>query len=146
MKKSFFIAVLALVFGVVFAKADNDRVITKDKLPAAAQNFVKEYFAKNKVSYVKEERDFLEKNYEIVFTDGTKVEFLKNGKWKEVDCRYSEVPAGIVPEAIRNYVAEHYPGEKILQIDRDRNDYELRLSNRLELTFDKNYNIIDIDD
>lgn len=146
MKKSFFIAVLALVFGVVFAKADNDRVITKDKLPAAAQNFVKEYFAKNKVSYVKEERDFLEKNFEIVFTDGTKVEFLKNGKWKEVDCRYSEVPAGIVPEAIRNYVAEHYPGEKILQIDRDRNDYELRLSNRLELTFDKNYNIIDIDD
>lgn len=146
MKKSFFIAILALVFGVVFAKADNDRVITKDKLPVSAQNFITEFFPKNKISYVKEERDFIEKNYEIVFTDGAKVEFLKNGKWKEVDCRYSEVPAGIVPVAIRNYVTEHYPGEKILQIDRDRNDYEIRLSNRLELTFDKNYNIIDIDD
>ena len=44
------------------------------------------------------------------------------------------------------YVKENYPDVKVLMIERDRNDYELKLSNRLELTFDTKYNIIDIDD
>ena len=146
MKRNVFIAMMVLFFGVLAAKADNDRVVSKDKLPVAAAKFLADNFVNNKISYVKEERDFLEKNFEVVFTDGSKIEFLRNGEWKEVDCRYSEVPASIVPELIRKYVKEHYPAEKILQIDRDRHDYEIRLSNRLELTFDKNYNIIDIDD
>ena len=146
MKRNVFIAMMVLFFGVLAAKADNDRVVSKDKLPVAAAKFLADNFANNKISYVKEERDFLEKNFEVVFTDGSKIEFLRNGEWKEVDCRYSEVPASIVPELKKKYVKAHYPAEKILQIDRDRHDYEIRLSNRLELTFDKNYNIIDIDD
>ncbi len=146
MKKILVAVIAVFALGIFSAKADNDRVITKEKLPASSQQFINEYFANNKISYVKEERDFLEKNYEVVFTDGTKLEFMRNGDWTDVDCRYSEVPAAIVPEQIRKYVQNNYAGEKILQIDRDRNDYELRLSNRLELTFDKNYNIIDIDD
>ena len=146
MKKIFAMAVILLAFGATVAKADSDRVITKDKLPVVAQQFINENFANMKISYVKEERDFLEKNYEVVFTDGTKIEFMRNGDWKEVDCRYSQVPEPIIPGQIIKYVNEHYAGERILQIDRDRNDYEVRLSNRLELTFDKKFNIIDIDD
>ena len=134
------------MLGIGAAKADNDRVIPKEKLPAAAQKFVAEHFGKLKISYVKEERDLLERNYEVVFTDGTKVEFLRNGEWKEIDCRYSEVPEVAIPEQIKKYIGENYPDEKVLQIDRDRHDYEVKLSNRLELTFDLKFNLIDIDD
>ncbi len=146
MKRNVLIAIAVLFFGVLTVKADNDRAISKDKLPMTAAKFIADNFANNKISYVKEERDFLEKKFEVVFTDGSKIEFYRNGTWKEIDCRYSEVPAAIVPEQIKNYVKEHYPNEKILQIDQDRHDYEVRLSNRLELTFDKNFNVIDIDD
>lgn len=146
MKRIILFAVSVLVLGLSAAKADNDRVITKEKLPAAAQRFVNEHFGSLKISYVKEERDLFERNYEVVFTDGTKVEFLRNGNWKEVDCRYGEVPAVLVPEPVRKYISENYPNEKVLRIDRDRHDYEVKLSNRLELTFDRNFNIIDIDD
>ena len=90
MKRNVFIAMMVLFFGVLAAKADNDRVVSKDKLPVAAAKFLADNFANNKISYVKEERDFLEKNFEVVFTDGSKIEFLRNGEWKEVDCRYSE--------------------------------------------------------
>lgn len=146
MRKILFITVLFLTLGSVAVKADNDKLITKEKLPAAAQKFVTNHFAALKISYVKEERDLFERNYEVVFTDGSKVEFLRNGDWKEIDCRYSEVPSVVVPDQIKKYVSENYPDAKILQIDRDRHDYEVKLSNRLELTFDRNYNIIDIDD
>ena len=146
MKRILLFAFSVLVLGLSAAKADNDRVITKEKLPAAAQKFVNEHFGSLKISYVKEERDLFERNYEVVFTDGTKVEFRRNGNWKEIDCRYGEVPAVLVPEPIRKYISENYSNEKVLRIDRDRHDYEVKLSNRLELTFDLNFNIIDIDD
>ena len=44
------------------------------------------------------------------------------------------------------YVKDNYPDVKVFLIERDRNNYELKLSNRLELTFDSKFNIIDIDD
>lgn len=146
MKKLFLLVLALFSLSVVNVKADNDRVITKEQLPAASQKFIATYFGGLKISYVKEERDLLNKNYEVVFADGTKLEFLRNGDWKEVDCRYSQVPADIIPAQIKKYVNEHYAGEKILQIDRDHNDYEVKISNRLELTFDKKFNIVDIDD
>ena len=65
---------------------------------------------------------------------------------KEVKCRQSEVPAQIIPEAIRNYVKENYPDTRILQIELDKKEYEIRLSNRLEITFDSKMRVIDIDD
>lgn len=146
MRKILLVAFVFLSFGVLAAKADNDRVITKEKLPLASQQFISENFGNLKISYVKEERDFLERSYEVVFTNGTKIEFIRNGDWKEVDCRYSNVPAEIIPERIAKYVSEHYSDAQILQIERSRSDYEVRLSNKLELTFDKKFNIIDIDD
>ena len=145
--RKFMLATFVLIsFVFITAKADNDRVIKKEKLPVTAQKFISTHFPGIKISYVKEERDFMEKNYEVVFTDGSKIEFSRRGEWKEVDCRYTEVPSAIVPDQIEKYISEHYHNEKVLQIDRNHNSYEVRLSNRLELTFDKNYNITDIDD
>lgn len=140
--------VLATVFslGVFNASADNDKIIAKEALPADAQAFINTHFAGSKVSYAKLERDLFEQSYEVVFTDGVKLEFSRKGAWKDVDCRYGEVPSAIVPQAIRDYVKANYPDAKILKIERNSRDYDVKLSNRLELTFDKRYNIIDIDD
>lgn len=146
MKKLFFIA-FALVFAFSTVKADErDRIITKEQLPAAAQQLIAKHFGELKISLVKEDRELVASNYEVVFADGTKLEFTRDGKWKEIDCRKNGVPAELVPQKINDFVANRYPEAKILQIDRDRNDYEVKLSNGLELTFDKKFNLVDIDD
>ena len=69
-----------------------------------------------------------------------------DGEWKEVECKYSTVPTAIIPVQIASYVSQNYPDTQIVQIDRDKRDYEVKLTNRLELTFDLNFNLIDIDD
>ena len=138
--------ILAFSTGVAVVNADNDRVVTKNALPAKAQAFIAEYFAGKDIVAAKEEREFRVNSFEVLLTDGVKLEFYKNGTWKEVDCRRSSVPAAIVPAQITQYVNSNYPNVNIQQIERDRVDYELRLSNRLELTFDTKFNIIDIDD
>ena len=59
-------------------------------------------------------------------------------------CRFAAVPDGIVPPQIVTYVGDIYPDAKILEIDRDKRDIELKLDIRVELAFDLQYNIIDI--
>ncbi len=145
MKKIIIIALAVFSLGILTANADNDRLIVKENLPKKAQLFIDSNFKNSKITYVKDERDFLERSYEVLFADGTKVEFDRNGEWKEVDCRRSSVPTAIVPAKILNYVNNSYPGVKVIQIERDRIDYEVKLSNNLELTFNKKFNIIDID-
>ena len=146
MKKILVIILAVFSLGVVTAKADNDRVITKDALPAKAQQFVNAHFASVKISYIKEDRDIFDHNYEIVFADGSKVEFGRKGDWVDVDCRYNSVPQAIVPAAIQTYVKSNFPDVKIIEIERKRGNHEVKLSNKLELVFDKNLKIKGIDD
>lgn len=146
MKKLMILAVALLALGTTAVSADNDRPINVNQLPKTAQQFISQHFPNEKISFAKVERDFLEIKYEVVFTNSTKIEFLKNGQWKEVDCKFSKVPAAIVPQQIASFVTQNYPDISIIQIDRDKRDYEIKLSNGLELTFDLKFNLIDIDD
>lgn len=145
MKKILFVFAAMMMFAGI-ASADNDRIVPYENLPAKAQEFVKKYFPSEKVSYVKEEADFMELSYEVVFVQGTKVEFTGQGEWKEVDCRYSTLNEELVPEQIRAYVKQNFPDAKFVKIEKGYRDYEVKLTNRLELTFDMNFNLVDIDD
>ena len=142
------ILALAAIFsiGVFSASADNDKIINKSQLPAQAQQFINEHFNGIDLSYAKEERDILKKSFEVRLANGAKIEFSDKGVWEEVDCQFSEVPAAIIPVAIKNYIDENFAGEKVISIERNRLNYEVKLSNRLELKFDKEFNIYDIDD
>ena len=145
MKKIIFVlASIMMTAGI--ASADNDRIIAFDQLPAKAREFVKQYFPSEKVSYVKEESDFMELSYEVVFAQGTKVEFSGQGEWKEVDCRYSTLNEKLVPAQIRDYVSKNFPNTKFVKIEKGYRGYEVKLTNRLELTFDAEYRLVDIDD
>ena len=141
-----FLLTLVFSLGVVSAFGFNDKVISKNQLPAQAQSFLNENFADVKISYAKQETDFIERSYEVVLADGTKLEFTKKGNWKEVDCRYSEVPSAIVPAPIKNFINENYSDSRVLKIERDSRGYEVKLSNKLELKFNNDFKIVDIDD
>ena len=119
---------------------------TVGKHPEKAPQLIRQHIDNEKVSLAKSDRDFLEVTYEVIFTSGMKVEFTKDGQWKEVDSRYASVPKGIVPVQITKKVQELYPEATIRQIDRDSRDYEVKLSNGLELTIDLKLTLDDIDD
>lgn len=144
MKRMMFI--LACVFTLVItSKADNYQPITRSQLPQKAQTFLDAHFADSKISLTRKEIDVTELNYDVIFTDGCKVEFDRKGNWTEVDCINHPLPAGIVPEAIERVVKAHYPDAKVVKIERDRREYDVKLSNRVELTFNKKLQLIDID-
>ena len=147
MKKLILAALAVFALGTFTVRADNGKAVSFEQLPQSAQQFVKKYFGKEKVALVKEERNFLgTEEYDVMFLSNIKVEFDKSGEWKEVDCNHTAVPEGIVPVQIAAKAKELYPQAIILEISRDSREYEVKLSNRMELTFDLKFNLIDIDD
>ncbi|MBP5391525.1 MAG: PepSY-like domain-containing protein [Bacteroidales bacterium] len=138
------LAVVAFLFVSVFCYADG-RVIPINQLPAAAQTFIKTHFADKTAAYAEKDRDHGIK-YEVKFTDGTEIDFNSKGEWDKVDCKYSAVPAALVPAAIATYVQTNFAGALITKIDKEHYGYEIELSTDLELKFDRNGNLMYIDD
>lgn len=142
MKQCLF-ALLAFVLTVCMpAKADNDRVITFEQLPAQAQAMLKQHFADKVPLIVSVDWD----DYKVMYQSGERVEFDKKGNWKELDCRVSAVPTALIPEPIKVSVKTTFPGAVIIKLDRDRRGYDVKLNNGMELEFNKNFQVIDIDD
>jgi len=125
--------------------ADNDRPVTISQLPAPAQLIVRKHFGKLKVAMAKMESGLLGTNYDVVFTNGTKVEFDRHGDWTEVKCKDAAVPAALVPAAISLYVKNHYPNTHIVKVEKDKRKYEVDLSNGVEVTFNTRFQVTDID-
>ena len=123
----------------------SDRIIPSEKLPAAAQSFLKEYFPDSPISYVKKEAD-LTPTYEVVLQNGTEIEFNKKGEWDNIDCKRLAVPAALIPAAISEYVNANFPGQSIVKIDRETYGHEIEMANGLELKFDKKGKLLHIDD
>ena len=73
------------------------------------------------------------------------IEFDRKGEWTDIDCKYSAVPTGIIPAPIAKYVADNYPDNKIVQIERDTRSTEVKLDNRMEIKFDKQHRVIEMD-
>lgn len=144
MKKTF-LAIACLFTLVTNACADNYQPIDCTQLPEKAQTFLSTYFPEAKISLVRKEIDVMELTYDVIFTDGSKVEFDRKGNWTEVDCLTHTLPAGIVPEAIGKVVNAHYPGAEATKIERDHREIDVKLNNRVELTFNKHMQLVDID-
>ena len=141
--KNVFILLLTLM--TMQCATATDKPINVNQLPAKAQTFVETYFKSQKVILVTQDDELLNKNYDISFSNGDKVEFDKNGNWTEVNCK-AGVPEAIVPETIRNYVKTNFPEERIVQIEKERKGTQIKLSNRMELTFNAKGKLIEVDD
>lgn len=136
---------LALLFASpASANTDGDKAISPGKLPQAALQTINTHLPGRKIAIAKVESELFSKSYTVIFTNGEKIEFDGRGRWTEVKCKRSAVPASLVPAQIAQYIRANYPDCRILEIERD-DEYEVKLSNHVEVTFNKKFEVIDID-
>lgn len=145
MKK--FVFLFAFLFAMALnVSAGNDKPIQVNELPKAAQQFIQNHFANQSVAMAKVETEFMDKSYDVIFTNGDKVEFNKKGQWTNVDCKHTQVPQAVIPMDIQKYVAKNYPDAKVLKIEvTDRKGYDIDLNNGFDIEFDKKFRVIEID-
>ncbi|MBE6276498.1 MAG: hypothetical protein E7096_09210 [Bacteroides sp.] len=144
--KKFVLLLVTLVSFSFTSMADDDKPIRVSEMPRQAQKFIETHFKGQTVALAKMETDFMSKSYDVIFTNGDKLEFDKKGHWTKVDCEHSQVPTAVLPVAIQKYIGQHYGRSKVKQIElTDRKGYEVELSNGVELKFNKKFQVIDID-
>lgn len=84
MKRTFLATVLSIVFAMVAVAchSSDEKEIGYAELPVQAQQFVKQYFPSATYSHVEKEKDHGKWEYEVLLSDGTKIDFnnKENGK------------------------------------------------------------------
>jgi len=144
--KTVFKLAIALIALTDFTANAQDKTITAAELPAAAQNFIKQHFKGQTVTYAKIDKEMFDKDYKAVLSGGVEIDFDEKGNWDEIDGHKKALPASVIPKAIADYVAKTYKGQSITQLDRKRAGFDVELINGTELEFDSNGKFIRIDD
>lgn len=139
------IAICCMVSCNMVANAGNDKPISVNALPAKAQTLLSQHFNGQKVMLATIESGVVSRSYDVVLQNGTKLEFDKKGNLTEIDCNQATVPDQLIPQAIKNYLMENYAGQSVKKLEMNKNEYEVELANGLDLTFNKHFQLIDID-
>ena len=139
------IAICCMVSCNMAANAGNDKPISVNALPAKAQTLLNNHFNSQKVMLATIESGVVSRSYDVVLQNGTKLEFDKKGNLTEINCKQGIVPALLIPQAIKNYLKDNYAGQSVKKIEMNKNEYEVELTNGLDLTFNKHFQLIDID-
>lgn len=129
---------LLLVLGYT-ACNEHDAIYFTD-LPSEAQAFLQQYFPDNLVA--KAERHNSEPRYEVTLDNGYEIYFYNDGRWQEINSRQAILPAeviqGVLPENIRQYLAENFGQDGVSAVQRSSAGYNIELATTpaVELYFD----------
>ena len=144
--QKFFLLLVISILAITPIRADNDKIITREELPEKAQLFLTKHFADVELIYAKAERDMgIITSYNILLEGNVKVEFNRSGEWTNVDCEHTPVPNSILPQGVLDYVSNKFKKAYIVEIEKNMMGYDVKLSDDLDLEFDKEGNFLRID-
>ena len=141
MKKLFTILMFCSIW---FANAQ-ETVIQKKDLPKAAQEFLTKEYANNDWAIGKKDQGSRSLKYKVTLADGAEIEFDKDGQWKEIDGKGTQIGAHFIPNKIAQYVKANYAGQSFTKIDKSDRKIEVKLTNHVELEFTKDGDFVKID-
>ncbi|EGC6699734.1 hypothetical protein IYQ80_000394 [Campylobacter coli] len=126
---------LAALLGatVLFAR---DIIVPVSELPRNAQDFISKNFKTAQIALVKKDID----SYDVTLNDGTEIDFIITGEWKDVDGKYKALPNSILPNIMPKISASS--NAQIIEVSREINGYKFELSNQLKIYTDAQGNIL----
>lgn len=140
------IIMLVCLSGMALAAMAQDKPISFDKLPLEAKNFINVTFQDVKVIYTAVDDDMIKPEYKVALENGFRIQFTNAGALEKIESTSVAIPDGIIPYQIIDYVKLHYPNATCVEYEVGRKGYEVKLSNRLELKFNRKFHVVEIDD
>ena len=144
MKKTLAFCIVALFLSLTGC---TDRAVTPGQLPEQVTGFIQQNFPGTNVTYAESERKLTGKTYDVVLSDGTRIDFDTSGEWEKIEGTVTNpVPTSMIPEPIVEQIKGQFPDAMILKIDRESYGYEIELANGLEIKFNKQGALMEMDD
>ena len=145
MKKIFSILALAIAILVGLQSCEKEDVmIPATELPSEVISFLDTHFNGIEVRSVIKDYDNSTYEFEVYLSNGTRIELSRRGEWRNVENHLAGVPHSVVPNKILTYVAENYPDQMIIGIERDR-QIDVELKGGVELVFSLNEDFVRFD-
>lgn len=140
------ILILTGLLVLVHTSMADDKPVKFEQLPEKAKVFVNQYFPGVNILYVSKDDDFFFPDYKVGFENGIKVEFKNDGSFEKAESIAASLPNSLIPQQIKQYVEKNYPGTLFLEYEASAKHYEVKLSNRLELKFNRDFYLVEVDD
>lgn len=145
MKKIFSILALAIATLVGLQSCEKEDVmIPATELPSEVISFLDTHFSGIEVRSVIKDYDNSTYEFEVHMANGTRIELSRRGEWRNVENHLAGIPNSVVPNKILTYVAENYPDQMIIGIERDR-QIDVELKGGVELVFSLNEDFVKFD-
>ena len=110
-------------------------IISYNKLPEKARNFIETYFSDYYLFKVT-----FNSSYSAVFKGGSSVNFTSRGEWTSIIGNGNEIPLNIVEKfaedniiekEVLNTIKEKYESPNIYRIIKKKNKYEILINNNI---------------
>jgi len=141
-KKNYLWMLLSLL--ILAGSCDKEKVVPPDGLPRKAQAYISQHFSEHTILQVVKERDDLKTSYDVYLSGGYNLDFDRKGDIIGVEGS-AKLPDSVIPVRILAYVNEHFPEHYITEWEWDDHGQEVKLTQGLELQFDKSGNFLRID-
>lgn len=130
---------------VSIACVAEDKPVTFEQLPTAAKEFINVNYPGEKMSYAFVDDDVIRPDYTVRLANGVEITFEHDGSLEKIT-DHAGVPAGVVPVQITDYVKSNYPDASIVEYEIGKREFEVKLTNRLELKFNSSFRLKGLDD
>lgn len=128
-----------------------DIVVAYDTVPEFVSSYIETNYPNQTVILVEQDDD----GYDVYLSNGLEIEFDFDGSidvededeededdWNDWE---DTIEFSSLPEIIINYISANYPGLNVLKVEWEDNEYEVTFTNQLELTFNSEGLLIEVD-
>ena len=145
MKNKITFASLIALMAIMFCSC-SDVNVAPGEVPGQIQIFVQQNFPGQNITFAQKDWSFFAYEYDVTLADGTHIEFNRNNEWTKIESVASGVPVALLPAPIATYLNTNNPGVAIKKIDIDNGEIEVELANDLELKFNEQGALMEMDD
>ena len=144
MKKIIFSGIFALVLLITGC---TDRPVAPAQLPQQITAFIQQNFPGQPISFATKDLEITGWQYDVVLADSTQIDFDTDKMWDKIQCTMGNpVPTALIPAQIAAHLRTNFPDAMVLKIDKENNGYEVELANGLELKFNQQGGLMEVDD
>ena len=127
--------------------ACSDKPVAPEQLPAPVKTFVQQTYPGETITFAQKDLELTGWKYEVFMADGTHIEFDTDDMWDKVESPMAKpIPMQLIPAPIATHLQANFPGAFVTKIDKERNGYEVELSTGMELKYNKQGALIEMDD
>lgn len=131
-------AIFLVLMGISLVSCSDDKnePIDFNKLPLVSQDFINTYFKDVDIVSILYNNDKDVQEYDVELGNGFELTFNIQGDWIDIEAPEGQtIPAGIAPEPIENYISVNYPEQGINEISKNKNGYDVDLTDGTDLLF-----------